>query len=1269
VSNVSTSAQISGWNYVGGLAGSNTGTMTYVSAGGAVNAGTADMVGGLVGLNEGTVSHASATAAVSGDADVGGLVGLNIDGGTVTDAWASGSVVGVSSVGGLVGGNASNSTVRNAFATGAVNGVRMVGGLAGSNSGTVVDAYSEGSVSGTDDVGGLIGLKNGSGINVINSHYNADQVAINGVFHVVTPGALYDSQYQAWMLDGLTLDIADYASLAPGSSSGTYLISSVQGLKDLLGFSTESSYSFRLTADLDLAEAPGLYIPDFRGTQFDGEGHTIANLSIAKPFVSKVGMFGIVSAGSTVTNLRLVGATVSGSMEVGALAGSNYGVIVNCSATGSVTGPAWVGGLVGENGGTVRNSYAAVSVTGDYITGGLIGESSGYVNNVYATGSVTGDWFTGGLIGENHSFVGNAYATGSVTGTDVYTGGLIGASDTYGYVMDTYATGPVSGADAATTGGLVGSNSNLVYTSFWNITTSGQSQSAGGIGKTTDQMKDLDTFTDWSIDAVGGTSAAWRIYDGYTAPLLRSFLTGVTVAVSDGGGATYNGTDQAFNVIYDAGGADTGPISTGNATFRNAGRYYLGDHLYSSQQGYDISYTGGVLDIARAVIAVSGITAADKVYDAKTNATLSTAGAAIAGVVFAGDELSVGSATGAFADKNAATGKNVAITDIVLTGASASNYVASSTAPLTASITRASITNVTGINGRNRTYNATTNAPLSIIGATFVGKLAGDVLTVGSATGTFADKNAATGKSVTITGITLGGVDAGNYTLTDTTATTTANITRANITFVAGITAADKVYDTNTTATLNTTGAAFTGMLAGDQLNVSSATGTFATKNAAAGKNVTIRNIALGGADAGNYTLSSTITATTTARITPATITSVTGITAADKVYNGTTAATLNTAGAALAGVLGVDQVSVNTATGAFADKNAATGKNVAITGITLAGTGAGNYVLASNTATTTASITRASIANVNGITGVDKVYDANTTATLNTGGAIFTGKIAGDQLSVGSATSVFADKNAATGKSVAITGIALGGVDAGNYTLTNTAATATASISRANITAVTGIIAADKVYDTNTTATLNTGGAIFTGKIAGDQLSVGSATSAFADKNAATGKSVAITGIALGGVDAGNYTLTNTAATATASISRANITAVTGIIAADKVYDTNTSATLNTSGATLRRSVGCGPGARRYRHRGVRRQECGHGQGRRDHGHHARRCRRRQLYAGRQHCHRHGEHQSCQHHRCQRHHCRRQGVRHLYLRHAQHGRCDFHWEWLSGTS
>src|SRR4029077_7218403 len=138
---------------------------------------------------------------------------------------------------------------------------------------------------------------------------------------------------------------------------------------------------------------------------------------------------------------------------------------------------------------------------------------------------------------------------------------------------------------------------------------------------------------------------------------------------------------------------------------------------------------------------------------------------------------------------------------------------------------------------------------------------------------------------------------------------------------VIGITANNMVYDSTTSATLNTGSTALAGTVySGDVVNLvtGSATGAFASKDVANNITVTVSGLTLGGAQAGDYTLTQP---TTAANITPAPLT-VTGITASDKVYDSTTSGTLNTGSAALAGtVYSGDVVTLVTsgATGAFA--------------------------------------------------------------------------------------------------------------------------------------------------------------------------------------------------------------------------------------------------------------------------------------------------------------------------------------------------------------
>src|SRR6185503_14044164 len=132
-------------------------------------------------------------------------------------------------------------------------------------------------------------------------------------------------------------------------------------------------------------------------------------------------------------------------------------------------------------------------------------------------------------------------------------------------------------------------------------------------------------------------------------------------------------------------------------------------------------------------------------------------------------------------------------------------------------------------------------------------------------TAVFDTADVGAGKIVTVSGIAATGAAAGNYVLSSTTATTSAEITQRTVT--PSVTAADKTYDGTTNATL--TGCTVAGAIGGD---VVSCTGTVAFESASVGtgKTVTVTGLALTGAHAANYVLSSTAVPTIAA-ITPLT--------------------------------------------------------------------------------------------------------------------------------------------------------------------------------------------------------------------------------------------------------------------------------------------------------------------------------------------------------------------------------------------------------------
>jgi hypothetical protein len=116
-------------------------------------------VGGLAGSNDGTISNCYSTGAVSGFVGVGGLVGDNHLG-SISNCYSTGMVSGVSSsfrVGGLVGWNYVGN-ISNCYSTGSVSGSEEVGGLAGSSGGTIVSSFWDINTSGQTTSSGGTGM-------------------------------------------------------------------------------------------------------------------------------------------------------------------------------------------------------------------------------------------------------------------------------------------------------------------------------------------------------------------------------------------------------------------------------------------------------------------------------------------------------------------------------------------------------------------------------------------------------------------------------------------------------------------------------------------------------------------------------------------------------------------------------------------------------------------------------------------------------------------------------------------------------------------------------------------------------------------------------------------------------------------------------------------------------------------------------------------------------------------------------------------------------
>ncbi|WP_336984791.1 YDG domain-containing protein, partial [Acinetobacter modestus] len=1212
VENVFNTGSVQGYGTIGGLVGGNFDGSTIKNAyatGNVTGAQNSTYIGGLVGGNDGAViENVYASGNVNGTDIVGGLVGDNNHGGTINNAYATGTVTGEQNVGGLVGNNYYDAEVKNAYATGAVTGNDRVGGLVGENlAANIENTYALGKVTGVTAIGGLLG-KNVQGV-VTNSYWDKNKTGLDSSSGSAnTSGLTSDEMFNANKFVGFDFDkiwanadnqttpyfkdhIGPNQVVNKQDQLGGYY-SVIQNLNQLQNINQNLAGNYLLGNDIDAKNSQ--FWGDANGIGFnplgdsshaftgklDGLGHQISDLYIYRETTDNVGLFGYIQ-NANLKNFGVVNSNIKGQNHVGAVVGNSTqnSQLYSIYSTGSVVGTGdAVGGLVGQqqDGSKIESAYSTSQVTGQNHVGGLVGTNqNAIIKNTYATGAVSGLSNVAGLVGsnQNQATIQNAYATGRVTGNSLV-------------------------------GGLVGNNNNAtVSNGHWNKETTLQNDSAGSsasFGLTNAEMKDASKFSFLDADSkLGGKQTAWRIYDGLSVPLLRSFLTTKDLSVTDKT-TTYTGKEQHFADVW---GLDSSKYTANGQTSGTDAGLYKAIYYSDNQHGYDFIGNEGTLTINKAKVTVTG-NSDSTIYNGKTQ-SVNNPHYTVDGLVNGEAESLLGNIaiTGASGKDagtytNKVTGENsstknydIAYVDgkFVINKKKATVYALDETREyngfnqqinsfradglvdgetesvlaVNAVATRKDAGNYVHAVAYSNAAKGDKNYDLNFVNGTY---------TITKATATIKGNSLATtynGQIQNVAGFTISGLkgndvnnqanifssvnasgasdrNAGSYTNTVAGAASTTNynivyengslnIAKKQITGV--LTAQDKVYDGTTNAIVNGSLNA-SDVIAGDQVSVGT-TGQFVDKNAGQNKVVTASS-SLVGLDAGNYELSTS--GQVTANISKKQITG--SITAQDKVYDGTTNAIVN---GSLNGLITGDQVNLN-AQGQFADKNAGSNKNVNVSG-NLSGTDAGNYDLAANTSTQ-ANISKKQI--TGSITAQDKVYDGTTSAIVN---GSLNGLITGDQVNL-NAQGQFADKNAGSNKNVNVSGN-LSGTDAGNYSLQVNSQTQ-ANISKKQITG--SITAQDKVYDGTTSAIVN-GSLNASDVIAGDQVSVAT-TGQFVDKNAGQNKVVTASS-SLVGLDAGNYSL-QVNSQSQANISKKQITGV--LTAQDKVYDGTTGAIVNGS-------------------------------------------------------------------------------------------------------
>ena len=189
----------------------------------------------------------------------------------------------------------------------------------------------------------------------------------------------------------LLFTLAAPAALATDS---TVTIKTAENLAKLSRNCTLDTWSQGKTVilenDLDLHGVDFTPIPTFSGS-FQGNGHTISGLTLTGSGNVR-GLFRYIQNGATVQDLTVTGTIHPNGHQddLGLLAGSNAGQILNCIASGTVMGDNRIGGLVGinETGGELVGCAFSGSVTGKHSTAGVVGENRGTLTRCSNSGSI-----------------------------------------------------------------------------------------------------------------------------------------------------------------------------------------------------------------------------------------------------------------------------------------------------------------------------------------------------------------------------------------------------------------------------------------------------------------------------------------------------------------------------------------------------------------------------------------------------------------------------------------------------------------------------------------------------------------------------------------------------------------------------------------------------------------------------------------------------------------------------------------------------------------
>lgn len=558
-------------------------------------------VGGLVGMQEhATTNQGRNTGAITGCTNVGGMVGYNKADSYLKNLENSpqATITGITYVGGIAGvneGEISADNQLNLVNSGKIHGWENVGGIAGKNSGSIANVNSNINLYVIEEAT-RTALKGNAVITPKAQFFGGVTGENVGIITNATNRARVDAAQASYVggivgrntsENGKVGQLLGMGNSNEGFVIGNNYVGGVIGKNEvaITGTDAQSVGIDNSGTVIALAGGAGGIIgennADITYAIMKNEGEVHGNPSDGgKEENGTGGIIGVNASGANIINSSLmnrVNGNVSGVANVGGIIGINHGVITGSrdannnyykyqiynngtiqagsydEENGTITATAVpeenIGGLLGNNSGTLTAGYntGVVDAGQSRNVGGIAGTNSGTLDQVFNSVVTVTKTETGATDANGRKLYNYTYTDGGAISGARNVGGIVGSNTADGKLSNAYSTTKVAGN--SNVANIVGSNAGQVSNIYGYAANRNTNVNGGTVSKSYiinpdgtlqngNNAKKLDSY------AFDNKNTTWKLYDKRTNPLLKVFLTKVTVAPDLQQGWVYDATNH-----------------------------------------------------------------------------------------------------------------------------------------------------------------------------------------------------------------------------------------------------------------------------------------------------------------------------------------------------------------------------------------------------------------------------------------------------------------------------------------------------------------------------------------------------------------------------------------------------------------------------------------------------------------------------------------------------------------------------------------------------